>query len=285
MSHPYLLPNDVSYCVQNAVAEDLGSGDITAQLLPIETQATATVITRETSVLCGTAWFNEVFQQIDPQVQVQWQAQDGEMVQAEQTLCHLSGSARSLLSGERCALNFLQTLSATATQTRHYMDLLEGTGITLLDTRKTIPGLRLAQKYATQCGGAQNHRLGLYDAFLIKENHIAACGSITQAIHNARQLFSDKPVEVEVENLQELQEALHAQADIIMLDNFSLGDMQVAATLNKGRAKLEASGNITEASLREIAATGVDYVSIGALTKHVQAIDLSMRLQMQNINS
>lgn len=281
MSYPFPLPDDVTQSVQIALAEDIGSGDITAQLLPATASASARVITRQAAVLCGTAWFDEVFKQIDPPVEVQWQAQDGDTVQAEQTLCNLSGNARSLLSGERCALNFLQTLSATATQTRHYVDVLKGSGVTLLDTRKTIPGLRLAQKYATRCGGAQNHRIGLYDAFLIKENHIAASGSISQAVSTARQLFSDKPVEVEVEDLQELKEALQAQADIIMLDNFSLSDMQAAVELNQGQAKLEASGNITDARLREIAATGVDYISIGALTKHVQAVDLSMRLTMQ----
>ncbi len=274
------LPPDISIRVQQALQEDLGTGDINAQLLPPDTFAHAELITREAAVLCGTAWFNEVFRQLDTQAVIDWQAQDGDQIQANQVLCRLSGTARALLSGERCALNFLQTLSATATQTRHYADLLAGTGVILLDTRKTLPGLRLAQKYATRCGGAQNHRLGLYDRFLIKENHISACGSITQAIASARALHADKPVEIEVENLQELAEALAAAADTILLDNFSLEQMREAVQITQRRAKLEASGGISDAQLRQIAATGVDYISIGALTKHVRAVDLSMRLSM-----
>lgn len=282
MSQIVPLPLDIKACVHNALQEDLGTGDITAQLLPATACAKATIITREAAVLCGCAWVDAVFHQIDPDIEVDWQAQDGDAVAANQTLCTLSGSARALLSGERCALNFLQTLSATATQTRRYVSLLADTHVTLLDTRKTLPGLRLAQKYATRCGGAKNHRLGLYDAFLIKENHIAACGSITQAINNAHRLDNAKPVEVEVESLDQLNEALQAAADIIMLDNFSLPLMREAVQLTQGRAKLEASGGITDDNLCQIATTGIDYISIGALTKHVQAIDLSMRIESDN---
>lgn len=265
--------------VRRALAEDVGTGDITAQLIPAERLAHATVITREAAVLCGTAWVDAVFRQIDPRVAVHWQAADGERVQANQPLFHLEGPARALLTGERTALNFLQSLSGVATRCRHYADLVEGTGVRLLDTRKTLPGLRLAQKYAVTCGGCHNHRIGLYDAFLIKENHIAACGGIAEAVAAARGIGPGKPVEVEVESLDELDQALAAGADIVMLDELSLADMRIAVDRAKGRAMLEASGGVDESTLRAIAETGVDYVSIGALTKHVQAIDLSMRLR------
>lgn len=265
--------------VRRALAEDVGTGDITAQLIPAERLAHATAITREAAVLCGTAWVDAVFRQIDPRVAVHWQAADGERVQANQPLFHLEGPARALLTGERTALNFLQTLSGVATRCRHYADLVEGTGVRLLDTRKTLPGLRLAQKYAVTCGGCHNHRIGLYDAFLIKENHIAACGGIAEAVAAARGIGPGKPVEVEVESLDELDQALAAGADIVMLDELSLADMRIAVDRAKGRARLEASGGVDESTLRAIAETGVDYVSIGALTKHVQAIDLSMRLR------
>ncbi|WP_120996970.1 carboxylating nicotinate-nucleotide diphosphorylase [Stutzerimonas urumqiensis] len=265
--------------VRRALAEDVGTGDITAQLIPAERLAHATVITREAAVLCGTAWVDAVFRQIDPRVAVHWQAADGERVQANQPLFHLEGPARALLTGERTALNFLQTLSGVATRCQHYADLVEGTGVRLLDTRKTLPGLRLAQKYAVTCGGCHNHRIGLYDAFLIKENHIAACGGIAEAVAAARGIGPGKPVEVEVESLDELDQALAAGADIVMLDELSLADMRIAVDRAKGRAMLEASGGVDESTLRAIAETGVDYVSIGALTKHVQAIDLSMRLR------
>ncbi|WP_421682368.1 carboxylating nicotinate-nucleotide diphosphorylase [Stutzerimonas urumqiensis] len=265
--------------VRRALAEDVGAGDITAQLIPAERLAHATVITREAAVLCGTAWVDAVFRQIDPRVAVHWQAADGERVQANQPLFHLEGPARALLTGERTALNFLQTLSGVATRCRHYADLVEGTGVRLLDTRKTLPGLRLGQKYAVTCGGCHNHRIGLYDAFLIKENHIAACGGIAEAVAAARGIGPGKPVEVEVESLDELDQALAAGADIVMLDELSLADMRIAVDRTKGRARLEASGGVDESTLRAIAETGVDYVSIGALTKHVQAIDLSMRLR------
>nr|WP_272890087.1 carboxylating nicotinate-nucleotide diphosphorylase [Stutzerimonas stutzeri] len=261
------------------MAEDIGAGDITAQLIPVERLAHAKVITREEAVVCGTAWVDAVFRLLDPRVAVHWQVADGDRVAADRVLFQLEGPSRALLSGERAALNFLQTLSGVATQSRHYADLVEGTGVKLLDTRKTIPGLRLAQKYAVTCGGCHNHRIGLYDAFLIKENHIAACGGIAEAVAAAHRIAPGKPVEVEVESLDELEQALRAGADIVMLDELSLDDMRKAVAIAAGRAKLEASGGIDDESLRAVAETGVDYISIGALTKHVRAIDLSMRLQ------
>ena len=266
--------------VRHALSEDIGSGDITAQLIPAERLAHARVITREAAVVCGSAWVDAVFRQLDPRVAVHWQVADGERVEADQTLFSLEGPARALLSGERSALNFLQTLSAVATRCRHFADLVEGTGVKLLDTRKTLPGLRLAQKYAVTQGGCHNHRIGLYDAFLIKENHIAACGGIGQAITTAHGITPGKPVEIEVESLEELQQALEAGADIIMLDELSLEDMRTAVSLTAGRAKLEASGGINESTLRTIAETGVDYISIGSLTKDIKAVDLSMRLSL-----
>lgn len=263
--------------VKAALAEDIGSGDITAMLIPSEQTATAVVITREDCVFCGRDWVTEVFAQLDPGVQIEWFVDDGQSITADSKLFHITGSARSLLTGERTALNFVQTLSGTASISSYYANLVAHTAVKLLDTRKTIPGLRDAQKYAVACGGCHNHRIGLYDAFLIKENHIAACGGIAQAVLNARNLAPGKPVEVEVENLAEFEQALTAKADIIMLDNFSLDEMRAAVALNKGQAKLEASGNVTEQTLPQIAGTGVDYISIGALTKHVRAVDLSMR--------
>lgn len=273
------LSAEIDATVRRALAEDIGSGDITAQLIPAERLAHASVITREAAVISGVAWVDAVFRQLDPQVAVHWQVADGERVEADQVLFHLEGPARALLTGERTALNFLQTLSGVATSCRHYADLVEGTGVKLLDTRKTLPGLRLAQKYAVTCGGCHNHRIGLYDAFLIKENHIAACGSIAQAIVAAHRIAPGKPVEVEVESLDELEQALQAGADIVMLDELSLDDMRTAVGLACGRAKLEASGGIGEETLLAVAQTGVDYISIGALTKHVRAVDLSMRLR------
>ncbi|WP_315808899.1 carboxylating nicotinate-nucleotide diphosphorylase [Pseudomonas sp. C9-3] len=272
------LSGEIQANVRAALAEDVGSGDITAQLIPAERAASARIITRENATLAGTAWVDEVFRQVDPRVQVQWQVSDGEQVSADQTLFTLEGPARALLTGERSALNFLQLLSGTATRARHYANLVDGTGVKLLDTRKTLPGLRLAQKYAITCGGCHNHRIGLYDAFLIKENHIAACGGIAQAIAAAQRIAPGKPVEIEVEDLEELRQALDAGADIVMLDELSLDDMSTAVALTAGRAKLEASGGITESTLRTIAETGVDYISIGTLTKDVKALDLSMRL-------
>nr|WP_303622657.1 carboxylating nicotinate-nucleotide diphosphorylase [Stutzerimonas xanthomarina] len=272
------LSAEIESNVRRALVEDLGAGDITAQLIPAERLAQAKIITREAAVISGTAWVDAVFRQLDPRVAVHWQVADGEQVAADRVLFQLEGPARALLSGERTALNFLQTLSGVATRCRQYADLVEGTGVQLLDTRKTIPGLRLAQKYAVTCGGCHNHRLGLYDAFLIKENHIAACGGIAEAVTAAHRIAPGKPVEVEVESLEELEQALRAGADVVMLDELSLADMRAAVGMAAGRAKLEASGGIDDGTLRAIAETGVDYVSIGALTKHVRAVDLSMRL-------
>jgi nicotinate-nucleotide pyrophosphorylase (carboxylating) len=268
--------------VSAALAEDLGAGDVTAALVPASQQVRAQIIAREPAVLCGTDWADATFKQLDPSVRVDWQAQDGEALVADRAVVKLAGPARAILTGERTALNFLQTLSATATAARRYVDAVAGTGCRILDTRKTLPGLRLAQKYAARCGGAQNHRLGLYDMVLIKENHILAAGSIGGAISRAHQTSPGIPVEVEVENLGEFDQALDAGADIILLDELSLDDMREAVKRNRSRestAKLEASGSVTLATVREIALTGVDYVSIGGITKHVQAVDLSMRFE------
>lgn len=262
-----------------ALAEDVGSGDLTAALIPEHTQAEATVISREAAILCGTAWFDAVFQQLDPRIIIDWQAADGDRVAPDQLLCTLRGPARSLLTGERTALNFLQLLSSTATLARRFADSVAGTQATILDTRKTLPGLRLAQKYAVQCGGCRNHRIGLFDAVLIKENHIMAAGSIGNAITAARRLHPGVTVEVEVESLAELKEALAAQPDIVMLDNFDLATMAEAVKITDGTVKLEASGNVNFDTVRKIAETGVDYISIGGLTKDVRAIDLSMRFR------
>ena len=278
MPYQSQLPQDIERAVREALAEDVGSGDITAQLIPADEQASARIITREHATLCGQAWVNEVFRQLDPSVKIEWHAKDGDQVIPDQTLFTLQGSARSLLTGERAALNFLQLLSGTATICHQYADKVAGTNVKLLDTRKTIPGLRTAQKYAVTCGGCHNHRIGLYDAFLIKENHIAAAGGIEQAIEAAHQIAPGKPIEIEVESLAELDRALAAGADIIMLDNFTLEEMREGVATTNGRAKLEASGNVTDETLRPIAETGVDYVSIGALTKHCRAVDLSMRI-------
>lgn len=270
----HLIPKAVS----DALKEDIGSGDITAQLIPAEQTATARVISRQQAVICGVDWVNEVFRQVDPELKLTWEVDDGEQVERDQVLFWAKGSARNLLTAERAALNFLQTLSGTATVSKQYADKVAGTQVKLLDTRKTLPGLRFAQKYAVTCGGCFNHRIGLFDAFLIKENHIMACGGIEAAIATAKSNEPGKPVEVEVETMNELQQALDAGADIIMLDNFSLQAMRESVELTRGVAKLEASGGITDETLRPIAETGVDYISIGALTKHCQAIDLSMRL-------
>ncbi|MBK6281208.1 MAG: carboxylating nicotinate-nucleotide diphosphorylase [Gammaproteobacteria bacterium] len=273
-----LQPDVITANVRAALAEDVGSGDLSAQLVPAAQAARARVITREHAIVCGQAWVNEVFRQLDPEVTVTWHCADGEAVEANQPLFELAGRARSLLTGERAALNFLQLLSGTATRCRHFADLIEGLPARLLDTRKTIPGLRIAQKYAVSCGGCQNHRIGLYDAFLIKENHIAACGSISAAIRTAREQAPGKPVEVEVENMTQLAEALDARADSVMLDNFDLQQMREAVAFTARRTVLEASGGVNESTLRAIAETGVDYISIGTLTKDCKAIDLSMRM-------
>lgn len=274
------LTAEIEANVRCALLEDVGSGDITAQLIPADRLANATVITRDAAVISGTAWVNEVFRQLDPRVTVHWHVTDGERVTPNQALFKLEGPARSLLTGERSALNFLQMLSGVATRAQHYADKVANTQVKLLDTRKTLPGLRMAQKYAVTCGGCHNHRIGLFDAFLIKENHIAACGGIAQAITAARKIAPGKPVEIEVESLDELNQALAAGADIIMLDELSLDDMREAVRLTAGRAKLEASGGINDTTLLPIAETGVDYISIGALTKDIKAVDLSMRLSL-----
>ncbi len=266
--------------VRRALAEDVGSGDITAALIPADRQASASILTRESAILCGTAWANEVFRQVDPLVHAEWLVQDGERMQPDQVFCRLSGPARALLTAERSAMNFVQTLSATATRSRHFAELVAGSGVRLLDTRKTLPGLRMAQKYAVTCGGCHNHRIGLFDAFLIKENHIAACGGIAEAVRQARHLAPGKPVEVEVESIEELLQAIAAGADTVMLDELSHDDMREAVRLTAGRAALEASGGINEATLKGVADTGVDFISIGSLTKDIKAIDLSMRLSM-----
>ncbi|MEK7259667.1 MAG: carboxylating nicotinate-nucleotide diphosphorylase [Pseudomonadota bacterium] len=270
------LPADLSVTVTNALREDVGSGDITAQLITETAMATAQILSRERAVLCGTPWVNEVLRQVDPTLQITWHARDGDTVEPNQRLATLRGSARHLLTAERCALNFLQTLSGTATSSRHYASLVAHTQVRLLDTRKTLPGLRTAQKYAVVIGGCHNHRMGLYDAFLIKENHIHACGSITAAVGRARALHPDKPVEVEVETLAQLREALTTDAQTIMLDNFELNAMREAVMITGGRARLEASGGINLTTLAAIAETGVDYISIGAFTKDCKAVDLSM---------
>lgn len=263
-----------------ALKEDVGTADITAELVPADHQAKARVITREAAVICGVEWVNEVFRQVDSRVVLNWLVADGDQVAANTELLRLSGPARALLTGERSALNFLQTLSGTATISSQYAAKVAATSVKLLDTRKTLPGLRLAQKYAVSCGGCFNHRIGLFDAFLIKENHLMACGGVTPAIQAARRNHPTKPVEVEVETFEQLHEALDAGADIIMLDNFTPEQMIEAVKVTAGRAQLEASGNITDETLLTFASTGVDYISIGALTKHCRAIDLSMRIDL-----
>jgi nicotinate-nucleotide pyrophosphorylase (carboxylating) len=261
-----------------ALREDIGDGDVTAALLDQTQLADAHVISREAGVLCGTAWFDEVFRQLDESIQIDWLLRDGELLAANQTLCHLHGPTHALLTGERAALNFLQTLSGTASLTRQFVQAMGETQTRLLDTRKTLPGLRLAQKYAVTCGGGHNHRLGLYDMVLIKENHIASCGSITAAVHSAMQRFPNLPVEVEVESLEQLHQAIDAGAHRILLDNFSDADLRRAVEFTAGRAELEISGNVTLDNIAGLAGLGVDFISSGAITKHVQALDLSMRV-------
>jgi nicotinate-nucleotide pyrophosphorylase (carboxylating) len=272
---------DVAADVAAALAEDIGSGDVSAQLLPPTQEVRGQLTTREDAVLCGTAWADESFRQLDPHVRLSWQAQDGDPVRANDLLLVIEGRARAVLSGERAALNFLQTLSGTATAARAFVEAVAGTGCIILDTRKTLPGLRAAQKYAVRCGGAQNHRMGLYDMFLIKENHIAAAGSLAAAVGAARESRAGLRVEVEVESLDELEHAFAAEPDIIMLDDFTAAELVAAVARNRARArpvKLEASGGVSLATVRQVAQSGVDYISIGALTKHVRAIDLSLRL-------
>ncbi len=276
------LPADLATQVDAALREDIGSGDVTAALVPAGQRVRGSVVTREAAILCGRAWAEETFRRLDPQVRLSWHAADGERLGANQVICEIEGPARAVLTGERTALNFLQLLSGTATATRRLVDAVAGTPCRILDTRKTLPGLRTAQKYAVRCGGGDNHRMGLYDRVLIKENHIAAAGSLTGAIEAARRSAPELTVEVEVESPAELEEALGAKPDIIMLDDFSLAGLQAAVKLNQARGrpvKLEASGSVSLETVRAIAATGVDYISVGALTKHVRAVDLSMRLE------
>ena len=273
------IPLDVQQVVTVALQEDIGSGDISAHLIHADTQGIAHVICREAAVICGRPWFDEVFRQVDNRIQIHWQVDEGTQVHANQTLCQLSGPARALLTGERTALNFLQTLSATASQAHRYALAVAGLPVKILDTRKTLPGLRSAQKYAVRCGGCHNHRMGLYDAILIKENHIIAAGSIANAVTQSLQQFPDKLVEVEVETLQQVQQALLAGAHRLLLDNMSTTQMREAVQVVAGQAELEASGGITLENIRDIALTGVDFISVGAMTKSIEAVDLSMRFE------
>lgn len=268
---------DLARQVDIALQEDLGDGDLTATLIPDASRSRVHIVAREAAVLCGTSWVDQVFRQLDPDITIDWRCRDAEAVEADTLLCELRGSTRALLSGERTALNFLQTLSGTATRARRYADAVAGTGVRILDTRKTLPGLRLAQKYAVRCGGCHNHRVGLFDAILIKENHILAAGSVTKALHQAQQQSPQVDIETEVESLEEMREALGAGARRILLDNFSLQDLRLAVEENAGRARLEASGGVNLSSVRDIALTGVDDISVGDLTKDLHALDLSMR--------
>lgn len=275
---PTLPPlTDIERQVRLALDEDIGSGDVTAQLVPAEQYVNARVISREPAILCGRAWFDACFRLVDSRIRIDWQAEEGASIAANQVLCEIHGPARGLLTAERCALNFLQTLSAVATVTRQYADAVAGTAAAVMDTRKTLPGLRRAQKYAVSVGGGRNQRIGLYDGILIKENHIAAAGGIVPALQQA-QATADVPIQIEVESLDELRTALEAGAKLVLLDNFTLDQMRAAVALNAGRAELEASGNVSLESVRAIAETGVQRISIGGLTKHVRAIDLSMRI-------
>lgn len=279
-----MFDSEIRRAVEAALHEDLGhlpkeKGDITASLIPSDQEGVAQVITRENCVICGTEWVDEVYKQLGDNVDIHWHVKDGDSVKADSLLCELKGNIRDLLTGERAALNFLQTLSGTATLVNTYVKVLQPFKTELLDTRKTLPGMRVAQKYAVKCGGGTNHRMGLFDAFLIKENHIMGCGSLTNAVMTAKSNFPGKTVEVEVESIEELEEALAAGADIIMLDNFTIPEIELAARKANGKAKLEVSGNMDISTIAEYAQTGVDFISVGALTKHVQAIDLSMRLQ------
>jgi len=276
MSDNFFL-QDLEANVRSALQEDIGSGDISVSLIPAEERAVAQVICRETAVICGQPWVNEVLRQIDPSIDIDWEVSEGAQCQGNDLIFKAYGSAKNILSAERTALNFLQILSGTATIARRYAELVQHTAVKVLDTRKTIPGLRLAQKYAVTQGRCYNHRMGLYDAFLLKENHINACGGIAEAIAYARRFDPEKPVEVEVETLEQLEIALQAKADTVMLDNFSLENLKQAVAINKGRALLEASGGYDEKNIVAVAETGVDYISVGALTKHCQAVDFSMR--------
>ncbi|MGH8427864.1 MAG: carboxylating nicotinate-nucleotide diphosphorylase [Gammaproteobacteria bacterium] len=277
--HNARLPADVAETVARALAEDVGAGDVTAALIPADETAQARIVAREPGVLCGAAWAEETFRQIAPNVRANWYKHDGDDLAPDAVLCTLAGPARGILTAERTALNFLQTLSGTATTARRYADAVAGTGATVIDTRKTLPGLRSAQKYAVAVGGCGNHRMGLYDFILIKENHIAAAGGVAAALAAARAQDAGVPIEIEVETLAQLEEALASGAGYVLLDNFDLAGLREAVRINAGRAKLEASGNVDFARLREIAETGVDTISVGALTKHVRALDLSLRFE------
>jgi nicotinate-nucleotide pyrophosphorylase (carboxylating) len=278
------LPSDLARQVSTALAEDIGTGDVTAELVPATQRVTGKVNTREEAVLCGRPWVNETFRQLDPSVRLTWYVDDGDRVTPDQTLFEIAGLARPVLTGERTALNFLQLLSATATAARRFVDAIAGTGCAILDTRKTLPGLRTAQKYAVLLGGARNHRVGLFDQVLIKENHIAAAGSLSAAVAGGRRVAGERKVEVEVETLAEFEEALRAAPDMILLDEFSLADMRTAVDINRAKGRpvtLEASGSVTLDTVRSVAQTGVDFISLGGITKHVRAVDLSMRLQFE----
>jgi nicotinate-nucleotide pyrophosphorylase (carboxylating) len=282
------IPKDLDSQVATALREDVGSGDVTAELVPRTQEVRGRVITREDAVLSGRPWVDTTFRQLDPDIRLTWHAADGDRIVANSVIFEIAGPARAVLTGERTALNFMQLLSATATVTRRFVDAVAGTGCVILDTRKTLPGLRTAQKYAVRCGGAQNHRIGLYDMVLIKENHIAAAGSLSGAIASARRTSPQVPVEVEVESLAEFQEALAARPDIILIDEFSQPDMAEAVAINRAQGrpvKIEASGSVSLETVRAIATTGVDYISVGSITKHVRAVDLSMRLEFSTGSS
>ena len=272
------LPADLALIVNLALKEDIGDGDITSLLIADNLQAKAHILCREEAILCGIAWVEETYRNIDSRLQIQWNFKDGDSLKKDAQVAEIVGNARAILTGERTALNFLQTLSGTATITKQYTERLKGTSVILLDTRKTLPGMRNAQKYAVRVAGGSNHRKGLYDAYLVKENHIQSCGNISNAIATARKINPNKVLEVEVQNLEQLSEAISAKPDIIMLDNFKLQDIRKAVTINPGNAKLEVSGNINQESLVNVAKTGVDYISVGALTKHCRAIDFSLLL-------
>jgi nicotinate-nucleotide pyrophosphorylase (carboxylating) len=272
----------INRAVNSALEEDIGStGDVTAASFSGNETALAKVFSREEAVLCGQQWFELAFHKLNPDIVIDWELNDGDNLEKGAMVCTLSGNAQAILTGERTALNFLQTLSGTATKTKLYVDRIEGTNAHILDTRKTIPGMRYAQKYAVRCGGGKNHRMGLYDAILIKENHITTAGSVSQAVSQAKQQYPTIKLEIEVENEEQLKEALNTQTDVILLDNFSLSGLEAAVTLTDGKKKLEASGNMTLENIREVAKTGVDYISIGAITKHVQAVDFSMRFETE----
>lgn len=283
-----ILPDDIANTVKHALAEDVGPGDLTAMLVPEDAQAEATIISRDQAIFCGAAWLDEVYKQVDPKVQVEWLVSDGQQVNPNQTLCRIIGNARAMVTGERTALNFLQTLSGTASLAQKFAKRIKGTKAAVRDTRKTLPGLRQAQKYAVCCGGCENHRMGLYDAVLIKENHIIAAGSITEAVRQAKMLRNSDgnsvPIEVEVENIEQLDEAVQAGAELVLVDNFSIPMLNKAVArnadhkkYNRGHAKVEASGGITWENARSIADTGVDYLAVGTLTKDLESVDLSMR--------